>query len=124
MDSNELSFGAICKAVERADNLVFEKRPCLAVAERPDHGDLYRIPVHSQRRCIHQPRCRPSSTSGWNSAWARIEFWPQKPMPQLPSQPVSMSAPVFMPASESAPMYDSRARSAKHLPGCFLKAVV
>src|SRR5229473_2900466 len=48
MDSNELSFGAVCKAVERADNLVFEKRPCLAVAERPDHGDLYRIPVHSQ----------------------------------------------------------------------------
>ena len=46
---------------------------------------------------------RPSSTSGWNSAWPRIEFWPQKPMPQLPSQPASMSAPVFMPASFKVP---------------------
>jgi hypothetical protein len=45
----------------------------------------------------------PSSTKGWNSAWARIEFWPQKPMPQLPSQPDSMSAPFFMAASASVP---------------------
>ena len=45
----------------------------------------------------------PSSTRGWNSAWARIEFWPQKPMPQLPSQPDSMSAPFFMAASDSVP---------------------
>ena len=45
----------------------------------------------------------PSSTRGWNSAWARIEFWPQKPMPQLPIQPASMSVPVFIPASASVP---------------------
>ena len=45
----------------------------------------------------------PSSTSGWNSACARIEFCPQNPMPQLPIQPDSRSAPVFMPASASVP---------------------
>jgi hypothetical protein len=53
-----------------------------------------------------------------------IEFWPQKPMPQLPSQPDSMSAPLFMPASASVPTWGSRARSAKLMPGCFLKTVV
>jgi hypothetical protein len=59
----------------------------------------------------------PSSTSDGNSAWPRLEFCPQKAMPQLPSPPVSISGPLVMPPSCKLPGSASGASAAKLNPG-------
>jgi hypothetical protein len=48
VNTHKLPFSAVGKAVERTDSFVFEKSSGFAVAERPDHDKIYRIPVCSQ----------------------------------------------------------------------------
>jgi hypothetical protein len=48
VNGNELSFCSIGEPVERTDEFIFEERLGFAVAKRPDHDSVYRIPVYGQ----------------------------------------------------------------------------